>query len=240
MPPWSRSLGLVLLGTIGLVLIALGTWRSISLDHDPSMVIVVGAGLLLLSMIGPRLENLKFGAGGVELSLTARLKSAGAPALAHTVATSNLEIPKLVAAYEIAHRELRDDRKGRIKIQDRLVVRAAELAEKETLKRTELKRAFRAGDEASRVLILGFMMGDTSLVSYDVLSEAIGRPLSRNEQYQALKLLYRGDHGLKPAQVRALIDEADRSSLTINPGSNRADMLSELRQRWGGSSTNSV
>ena len=56
----------------------------------------------------------------------------------------------------------------------------------------EIKDMFMNGSPIVRVLALGLMEGDLSLIDGSVLLEAVSRPLTGNEQYHALKLVRDG------------------------------------------------
>ncbi|MEV4346425.1 hypothetical protein AB0J83_18315 [Actinoplanes sp. NPDC049596] len=79
-------------------------------------------------------------------------------------------------------------REVRIHIQDVLIKRAATISEREKFDPAEIRKLFANGAPVVRVMVLGLMRGDPSLVDAKSLADAIARPATQTEVYHALKL----------------------------------------------------
>lgn len=92
---------------------------------------------------------------------------------------------------------------------------------------TEVNTLFRNAAPITRVLALGLMEGDPTLVDVATRSAAIGRSATRNEQYHALvltKRCWQRFTAVEQAMIHASIDHAD-----LSPTSRRYEMATKIR-----------
>ncbi|GAB3076336.1 hypothetical protein [Micromonospora schwarzwaldensis] len=187
-------------------------------------LITVGAVLLLSPLLLHRVERLRLGAEGVELSLSQEFVSLGAPEAALILGRS--DVAKLSESYSFVSRELASDefKAARTHLEDVLASRASAVAEREKFNAGEVRGAFLNAPKNLRVLLLGLMEGDISLVDGQTLIASLSAPLSANEQYHGLKLTIRCWHRLSDADKMAIMDEL-RKNRDIAPETDRWPLL---------------
>jgi hypothetical protein len=154
----------------------------------PDLVLVVwlllGAFILLIALFWNRVRSFSLGHG--DTKFTADLADIVGHEVAKELASAG--ITQLASAYAFVHATLGEDeayRPAKVKLQDTLVdqVRSKSFAVKPNPKDVaELGK----GSPAERVLAVGLMRGDPSLVSIEALRSAITKSQSGNEQYHGL------------------------------------------------------
>jgi hypothetical protein len=92
----------------------------------------------------------------------------------------------------------------------------------------EVKAMFREGTPIVRVLALGLMEGDPSLIDGGILLEAVSRSLTGNEQYHALRLARDEWNRLSPAEHAALRSAIDASP-HLQDGTARGELAKQIR-----------
>ena len=92
-------------------------------------------------------------------------------------------------AYATIYTELRGSEMAPLRGQvlDRILQRVSNASVVEKFDRGEVRDMFLNGSPIVRVLALGLMEGDLSLIDSKVLLEAVSRSLTGNEQYHALE-----------------------------------------------------
>jgi hypothetical protein len=175
--------------------IALLVGTTLLVFDDPGAVsvavVIVGALLVVAPLIVDRLERFSFGGQGFEFQLTRQIASLGAPKGAGILEETGLA--RDLETYSFVYRELTDPAllPVRKELLDKVIARASGVAMSRKFDPHEVRALFTAGSPVMRVLVLGLMEGDPSLVDADVLRSAISDSRTGNEQYHGLKLLER-------------------------------------------------
>jgi hypothetical protein len=94
--------------------------------------------------------------------------------------------------------------------------------------RNEVNHLFRNGAPMVRMLALGLMQGDNSLIDAGSLVSAIERPRTSNEQFHGLALVERIWPRLPEADRKAVLDAVDAADL--REGSDREAIACRLRK----------
>jgi hypothetical protein len=209
--------------------LAIGVWRALAgaTGSTPIVLLAVGGLLLLSPFIVDRIEQISLSSSSLDLRLSRQIAEQGAPKTARIL--DHTEVASLAEAYAVIHEELVDPDHTTVRthLQDRLVGRAAAVARQQKLDAAEVRILFQRAAPITRVLILGLMEGDPSLVDAPTLSSAIARPATRNEQYHALLLAKRcwtQFDSSERAMIHASIDKA-----ALSKKSRRYPMASEIR-----------
>ncbi|MEV0284959.1 MULTISPECIES: hypothetical protein [unclassified Kribbella] len=192
-----------------------------------SLFAVLVAGLLLLIMptIADRIRKLRLGRFEVQL---VRQIAASARGAAQTL--QRLGLGRELDAYATVYTELRGPELSDVRgmVLDRIVDRVAGAARVEKFDKDEVRTMFTEGTPVMRVLALGLMEGDPSLVDAAVLHEAVSRSSSANEQYHALRLVRDQWSRLTPPE-RSNLRSAIEASSQIEPGTARHRLADEIR-----------
>ena len=203
-----------LVGAIGLASLAAGAWGVfVGKTGSGSLAFVtVGALFTLVALLVDRLERVSVSNTGLEFGLSRQLAEQGAPKAAHIL--DHTELARLVESYAVIHDELPDPvyTNARGHVQDVLLARAAALARRQKFDATEVNTLFRNAAPITRVLVLGLMEGDPTLVDATTLGTAIAQPATRNERYHARLLAKRCWNRFtapEQAMLEACIDQAD-------------------------------
>jgi hypothetical protein len=217
-------------GAVGIALVVLVFIQVVRHDERDALLglALAGAALLVFPLVHERLEGMKLSATSVELTLSRSIVEMGAPKAAQLLERSGLI--GMVESYEFVRRELADPcyEPARVRLQDALVEQAASLARTEKLNPEEVRRIFREGSPLLRVLTIGLMEGDQSLGDYSVVLSAISTSRSANEQYHGLRLARLLWRKFSEGERAAVLAAADADP-NITPGSDRGELLDELR-----------
>ena len=185
-----RRRATLLLGVVGLALLAAAAARVIYTSSGAGIVtlLVIGAVLLVSPFIIARVERLNANSAGFELPLTREIAELGAPNAAHIL--DQTDLARFAEAYAVAGKDLGDPRfeSAKAHLQDLLVQRAATLAHQEKFEAAEVRTLFANGSPEVRVLAVGLMKGDPSLADGATILAAIADPRSPSEQTQGLEL----------------------------------------------------
>jgi len=111
---------------------------------------------------------------------------------------------------------------------DRIVQRVSQASAVEKFDRAEVKDLFMLGSPIVRVLALGLMEGDLSLIDSEVLLDAVNRSLTGNEQFHALKVIRNGWGRLTPEERNQLMVSIEANP-QIQAGPDRRDLAQEIR-----------
>lgn len=191
-------------------------------------VLVAGALLLLLPSIVDRLSSGAVGAGGVTIDLLEQVVAAGARQSAQTL--QKLGLDRQTDTYARLYTELSGDTYQDIRAQllDRIVAQVATASAVEKFDKAEVRSMFFKGTPVMRVMALGLMKGDLSLVDADVLLESVSRSLTGNEQYHALDLTLRAWDRLASSE-RQVLKAAAARSVHLQQGSARRTLADTLQ-----------
>ena len=225
-----RRRATLLLGVVGLALLAAAAARVIYTSSGAGIVtlLVIGAVLLVSPFVIARVERLNANSAGFELALTREIAELGAPNTARILGQTDLA--RFAEAYAVAGKELGDPRfeSAKTHLQDLLVRRAAALAHQEKFEAAEVRTLFANGSPEVRVLAVGLMKGDPSLADGATILAAIADPRSPGEQYQGLELAKVCWPQLSRS-YRSAIQSVIADSPDIRTGSDRAGVAAELR-----------
>jgi hypothetical protein len=225
-----RRRATLLLGVVGLALLAAAAARVIYTSSGPGIVtlLVIGAVLLVSPFIIARVERLNANSAGFELPLTREIAELGAPNAAHIL--DQTDLARFAESSAVAGKELGDPRfeSARAHLQDLLVRRAAALAHQEKFEAAEVRTLFANGSPEVRVLAVGLMKGDPSLADGATILAAIADPRSPSEQYQGLELAKVCWPQLSRS-YRSAIQSVIADSPDIRTGGDRAGVAAELR-----------
>jgi len=190
-------------------------------------ILVAGGLLVLVPTVVDRLETLAMGADGVSLKLVQQVAASGAP---HTAkALQKLGLGPEIDAYGRFYLELAGDAHQEIRsvVLDRIISDVAGASAVEKFDRDEVLQLFHEGTPVMRMMALGLMEGDLSLVDPQVLLEGVSRSLTGNEQFHALNLAYRAWDRLSPAD-RTELKAAIKRSVHLDFGPGRQTLANKV------------
>ena len=181
------------------------------------VLLAFGGVLLVVALLGNRIESFEFGGATLKLRAAAAEKFAQAEALQSR--GDNVEAERLraqahallEAAGPIAadYRSVRGSMRGgrdRTRALERVVAQARTLAAEQPFDPAEVARWLRRGSEEERITALGMMQARPELRDFHGTLSAIEHPRSQFEQYHALLLAATMIDGLDPAQRSQLSD----------------------------------
>jgi hypothetical protein len=225
-----RRRATLLLGLVGLALLAAAATRVIYTSSGAGIVtlLVIGAVLLVSPFVISRIERLSADPAGFELQLTREIADLGAPNAAH--ALDRTDLARFAESYAVAGQELDDSRfeAARVHLQELLVQRAATLARQEKFEAAEVRTLFANGSPEVRILAIGLMKGDPSLADGATILAAIADSRSASEQYQGLELAKLCWPQLTRS-YRSAIQSVIADGPDIRTSSDRAGIAAELR-----------
>jgi hypothetical protein len=226
----SRRRATLLLGVVGLALLAAAAARVIYTSSGPGIVtlLVIGAVLLISPFVISRVERLSTNEGGYELQLTREIAELGAPNAARVL--DRTDLARFAESCAVAGQELGDSRfeNAQAHLQDLLVQRAAALAHQEKFEAAEVRTLFANGSPELRILAIGLMKGDPSLADGATILAAIADSRSPNEQYQGLELAKLCWPQLSRS-YRSAIQSVIADGPEIRTSNDRAGIAAELR-----------
>jgi hypothetical protein len=189
-------------------------------------VLAAGVVLVLLPSVVGRLR--KFKAGQFEIQLMEQIAS---KARKSAEMLRRLGMESELNAYAAIYAEMRGPELQNVRGQvlDRVVQRVSNASAVEKFDQAEIKNLFTHGAPIVRVLALGLIEGDLSLIDSGVLLEAISKPLTGNEQYHALKIVLYGWGRLTPDE-RTELRAAINSGPQIEAGPGRAALAQQIRE----------
>jgi hypothetical protein len=225
-----RRRATLLLGLVGLALLAAAAARVIYTSSGAGIVtlLVIGALLLVSPFVIARVERLSSNTAGYQLQLTREIAELGAPNTARIL--EDTDLARFAEGYAVTGKELADVRfeAAQVHLQDLLVHRAAALAHQEKFEAAEVRTLFANGSPELRVLAIGLMKGDPSLADGATILAAIADPRSPNEQYQGLELAKVCWPHLSRS-YRSAIHSVIADSSGIRTSYDRAGIAAELR-----------
>ena len=233
--PWAESAGkrLDVIARIaclsaGLALLVAAIVALFVDSDDAALIPVLAAGFLLVltPAVVDRLRSRR--AGYFEIHLIGQI---AANARKSADALRRLGMDRELDAYATIYNELRGPELVVVRgeVLDRIVQRVANASVIEKFDKDEVKELFLHGSPIVRVLALGLIEGDLSLIDSSVLLDAIDRSLTGNEQYHALKLVRNGWGWLSPDERGRLLSviEADPQ---IQRGPSRSALAQQIRE----------
>ncbi len=225
-----RRRATLLLGVVGLALLAAAAARVIYTSSGAGIVtlLVIGAVLLISPFVIARVERLSLNSGGYGLQLTREIAEAGAPHAARIL--EHTDLGRFAESCAAVHAELADPRydSARAHLQDLLIQRSAALARQEKFEPGEVRTIFANASPAARALALGLMKGDPSLADGATILAAIADPRSAGEQVQGLELAKLCWPQLSKS-YRSAIQSVIADSAAGDADSDRRRMAAEVR-----------
>jgi hypothetical protein len=225
-----RRRATLLLGLVGLALLAAAAARVIYTSSGAGIVtlLVIGALLLVSPFVIARVERLSSNTAGYQLQLTREIAELGAPNTARIL--EDTDLARFAEGYAVTGKELADVRfeGAQVHLQDLVVHRAAALAHQEKFEAAEVRTLFANGSPELRALAIGLMKGDPSLADGATILAAIADPRSPNEQYQGLELAKVCWPHLSRS-YRSAIHSVIADSSGIRTSHDRAGIAAELR-----------
>src|SRR5215510_11057890 len=156
-----RRRATLLLGVVGLALLAAAAARVIYTSSGAGIVtlLVIGTVLLISPFVISRVERLSMNTGRFDTQLAREMAEMGAPNAARIL--GHTDLGRFAESYACVHAELEDARYegARGHLQDLLVQRSAALARQEKFEPSEVRTIFTNGSPATRALALGLMKG---------------------------------------------------------------------------------
>jgi hypothetical protein len=226
----------VVLGVLGAGAFGAGTAAVFLTDNGTGSAVLVALGgiLIVLALLGDRIESLGFGGAQVTLRAVAgRLARAeeselrgdteGAERL-RAEAQMLLEAAGPIASEYNSVRSSMPSGPARTAAMEQVVARARQLALDRDLAPPEVAQWLREGTDEQRITALGLMQADPRLWDFDAVLLAIERSRSAFEQYHALRLAGQMLHGL---------DEAQRHRLAAAIHGQRGWRFRRDTDRWG-------
>jgi hypothetical protein len=225
-----RRRATLLLGVVGLALLAAAAARVIYTSSGAGIVtlLVIGTVLLISPFVISRVERLSMNTGRFGTQLTREMAEMGAPNAARIL--EHTDLGRFAESYACVHPELEDARYegARGHLQDLLVQRSAALARQEKFEPAEVRTIFTNASPATRALAMGLMKGDPSLADGATILAAIADPRSPGEQAQGLELAKLCWPQLSKS-YRSAIQSVIADNAPGTPDSDRRRLAAEVR-----------
>lgn len=205
-------LGLLGAGSFGVGVLAVFRTEN---GSGTAVLLVFGGGLLVLALLGNRIESLEFGGAKLRLRAAAARRyalaeeseqrgDAAEAARLRAEAQALLEAAGPIAADYRSVRSSMRSGPERTRALDEVVARARRLAAEQPFDRAEVTRWLRDGSDEERVTALGMMQKNPRLRDFDAMVAAIEDARTSFEQYHALLLATRMVDDLDDGQRRRL------------------------------------
>ncbi|HVQ90327.1 MAG TPA: hypothetical protein VMU51_04765 [Mycobacteriales bacterium] len=233
-------LGLLGAGSFGVGVLAVFVTEN---GTGAGVLLAFGGVLLVLALLGDRIESLEFGGAKLGLRAAAAEKFALAEEAARrgdAVLADQLRVEAralldaagpIAADYRSVRRSMRPGRE-RTHEMERVVARARELAATQSFQPTEVLRWLRDGTDEERITALAMMQAERGLRDFDGALAAIQHPHSAFEQYHAILLTASMIDDLDPTQRHRLAEivKAERG-LRFRLDSDRWRLSEDLLRR---------
>ena len=193
LPPLVRIVG----GLVGAAVFGAGVAAVFTTTNGTgaAALLVIGAGFVLLAVLGDRLQSLEF--GGINLSLkdvarqalalAGEEEQAGNFEKAKQLRAVAKELQQLASDYRSVRRRIPAGQE-RTRVFNELIARTRTLAKSSDLDANDVLRWFDEGSPEARVTALGLMEGNEELRNFDAALDAIEPSQSAYEQYHGLVL----------------------------------------------------
>uniref|UniRef100_A0AAU2JZJ3 Secreted protein n=1 Tax=Streptomyces sp. NBC_00049 TaxID=2903617 RepID=A0AAU2JZJ3_9ACTN len=211
-------------------------------------LIVFGGALLLLALLGSRIESLEFGGATLRIRAAAAERFAwaeeserrGDTATAGRLraeARALLDAAGPIAADYGSVRGSMPAGAARTRAMEEAIARARRLAQEQSFERTEVVRWLREGTDEERITALAMMQANPELRNFEATLAAIARSRTPFEQYHALRLSLHMVDGLDADQARRLAEavEAQRG-IRFRMDSDRRRLGEEILRKARGRS----
>lgn len=207
-------MGLLGAGTFGTGVLAVFVTEN---GTGTGVLLVMGGGLLVFSMLGNRIESLEFGGATLKLRAAAAERYALA---AESEDRGDLEAAERLRAEAQAlmdtagpiasdYRSVRSTMRAgraRTRAMQSVVEKARRLAAEQSFEPEVVRRWLREGTDEERITALAMMQSKDELRDFDGVVSAIEHSRSAFEQFHAMKLAASMVAGLDAEQLRKLTD----------------------------------
>jgi len=206
-----------ILGLLGLGSFGLGAWAVFVTDNGGGAAVLVGFGglLVVLAVLGGRIEEIEFGGAKVRLRAEAAGRLAEADvaeeqgdtqkaARLRAEAGSLLESAGTIAANYAAVRQAQPAGRERTMAMEAVVEDARRLAKEGDVPREEVVAWLTGGTPEQRITAVGMMQAKAELRDFTAVRTAIQDPASPFEQYQSLVVARSMVPDLTPGELQAL------------------------------------
>lgn len=211
-------------------------------------LIVFGGVLLLLALLGNRVESLEFGGATLRLRAAAAERFAlaeeserlGDTATAHQLraeARTLLDAAGPIAADYSSVRGSMPPGAARTRALEDVIARARRLAQEQSFESAEVLRWLREGTEEERITALAMMQAKPELQNFEAALTSISHPRSPFEQYHAMRLALQMVDGLDGVQVRRLAETMEKQKgIRFRRDPDRARLREEILRKVRGRS----
>lgn len=160
-------------------------------------LVAVGTALILLALLGDRVQALELGGAKLSLRDVARDRfamakqsdAAGDPRAAIELRRQGLALERLANEYAYRRRSMRGGH-DRTRILEHVVTELTQLANEHTFDPLDVWDWFNRGKQEARITAIGLMHGDQRLRDIFVALDAIEHSRSAFEQFHGLRLAY--------------------------------------------------
>jgi hypothetical protein len=220
-PPPGFTTGLrILLGTFGALSFGAGVLAVFVTQNGTGSAVLLafGGGVLVLALLGGRIESLEFGGARLRLRAAAAERYALADESERrgdTEAADRLReqaramLEAAARPIAVEYRSVRGSMPSgtdRTHAMEEVLERARRLAEEQTFDPAEVARWLRGGGEEERITALAMMQARPELRDYDAIRSAIKYPRSAFEQYHAMRTALEMVDDLEPGQRTRLAE----------------------------------
>ncbi|WP_405531095.1 hypothetical protein OG592_24835 [Streptomyces avidinii] len=226
----------------------LGALAVFATENGPgaAALIVFGGVLLLLALLGSRIESLEFGGATLRIRAAAadRFALAEESELQGDIATARelraeartlLDAAGPIAADYSSVRGSRRPGASRTRALEGVVARARRLAQGQSFEPAEVLRWLRDGTAEERITALAMMQASPELRNFEATLAVIAHPLTPFEQYHAMRLALQMVDVLDAEQARRLAEavEAQRG-IRFRRDSGRTQLRKEILRKVRG------
>ena len=245
-PALRLLLGLLGAGSFGAGVLAVFKTQN---GTGAGVLLAFGGVLLVLALLGNRIESFEFGGAKLKLRAAAAERFAlaeeserrGDTATADRLraeAQALLDAAGPIAAdYRSVRGAMRPGR-DRTRALEEIVARARRLAAEQPFEPAEILRWLREGSEEERITALAMMQAKRELRNFDAALATVEHSRSAFEQYHAMLLAAEMIDDLDPAQRRRLAEaiKTERRGLRFRRDADRWRLSEDILQRLDGRS----
>jgi hypothetical protein len=238
----------ILLGLLGAGSFAAGTAAVFVTQNGTgsAALLAFGGVLLVLALLGDRIETFEFGGAQLKLRAAAAERFAlaeeserrGDKAVAQQLRAEAHSLLEAAAGPVAAnYRAIRSSMRAgpdRIRALEAVVAQARRLATEHPLDPDQVRRWLREGSGEERITALGLMQANPQLRDFDAMLQTIADPSSAFEQYHAMRLAVAMLDNLDDVQrIRLAQTVRDARGFRFRRDSDRWDLSEEILSRIG-------
>ncbi|SCL35225.1 hypothetical protein GA0070624_5202 [Micromonospora rhizosphaerae] len=238
----------LLLGLLGAGSFGAGTTAVFLTENGTGSAVMLAFGgvLLVLALLGNRIESLEFGGAQLKLRAAAAEKFAlaeeseqlGNDALAQQLRTEAHSLLDAAAGPVAAnYRSVRNSMRAgpdRTRAMEAVVTQARRLATTHSFEPDQVRHWLREGTDEERITALAMMQAEPALRDFDAMLSAIADSRSAFEQYHALRLAVEMIDGLEEVQrIRLAQTVRDARGIRFRQGTDRWQLSEKILHRLG-------